>query len=47
MNRPVDKDLREIERRRKAPLATRTGLGAAATQDVADQDQDASVFARI
>lgn len=35
MNKPIEKDLRELEARRKAPLATRTDLGAAATKDVA------------
>src|SRR5688500_2249134 len=32
MNKPVDKDLRELQARRKAPLATRTDLSAAATK---------------
>jgi starvation-inducible DNA-binding protein len=31
----VDRDLRELEARRKAPLATRTDLSAAATKDIA------------
>jgi starvation-inducible DNA-binding protein len=35
MNKPVDKDLRELATRRKAPLATRTDLSAAATKDIA------------
>jgi starvation-inducible DNA-binding protein len=35
MNKPVDRDLRELEARRKAPLATRTDLSAAATKDIA------------
>ena len=35
MNKPVDKDLRELQARRKAPLATRTDLSAAATKDIA------------
>lgn len=35
MNKPVDKDLRELATRRKAPLATRTDLSAAAIQDIA------------
>jgi len=35
MNKAIDKDLRELETRRKAPLATRTDLSAAATKDLA------------
>jgi starvation-inducible DNA-binding protein len=35
MNKPVDKDLHELQARRKAPLATRTDLSAAATKDIA------------
>jgi starvation-inducible DNA-binding protein len=35
MNKPIDTDLRELEARRKAPLATRTDLSAAATKDLA------------
>ena len=35
MNKPVEKDLRELESRRKARLATRTDLSAAATKDIA------------
>jgi len=35
MNKPIDKDLHELEARRKAPLATRTDLSAAATKDLA------------
>jgi starvation-inducible DNA-binding protein len=35
MNKPVEKDLRELKARRKAPLATRTDLSAAATKDIA------------
>jgi starvation-inducible DNA-binding protein len=35
MNKPVDRDLGELEARRKAPLATRTDLSAAATKDIA------------
>jgi len=34
MNKPVDKDLRDPKLRRKAPLATRTDLKAAATKDI-------------
>ncbi len=34
MNKPVDKDLRDPKLRRKAPLATRTDLKAAATKDL-------------
>src|SRR5688500_1571832 len=34
MNKPVDRDLRELEASRKAPLATRTDLSAAATKDI-------------
>jgi len=35
MNKPAEKNLRELETRRKAPLATRTDLSAAATRDLA------------
>src|ERR1700741_1292737 len=35
MNKPAEKNLRELETRRKAPLATRTDLTAAATKDLA------------
>jgi starvation-inducible DNA-binding protein len=35
MNKPIEKDLRELEARRRAPLATRTDLSAAATKDIA------------
>jgi len=35
MNKPAEKHLRELETRRKAPLATRTDLSAAATRDLA------------
>ena len=35
MNKPIDKDLHDLETRRKAPLATRTDLSAAATKDIA------------
>jgi starvation-inducible DNA-binding protein len=34
MNKPVEKNVRELERRRKAPLGTRTDLSAAATKDI-------------
>jgi starvation-inducible DNA-binding protein len=34
MNKPVEKNLKELEKRRSAPLATRTDLGAAATKDL-------------
>lgn len=34
MNKPAEKDLRELERRRKSSLATRTDLKAAATKDI-------------
>jgi starvation-inducible DNA-binding protein len=34
MNKPAEKDLRELARRRKSPLATRTDLKAAATKDI-------------
>jgi starvation-inducible DNA-binding protein len=34
MNKPVDKGIRDLEVRRKAPLATRTDLKAAATKDI-------------
>src|SRR4030088_2598827 len=35
MNKRVEKNTRDLELRRKAPLATRTDLGAAATKDIA------------
>jgi len=35
MNKPAEKDLRELAARRKAPLGTRTDLSAAATKDIA------------
>src|SRR5260221_5554602 len=35
MNKRVKKNTRDLELRRKAPLATRTDLGAAATKDIA------------
>src|ERR1700704_250549 len=35
MNKRVEKNARDLELRRKAPLATRTDLGAAATKDIA------------
>jgi len=35
MNKPIEKDVGELRARRKAPLATRTDLGAAATRDIA------------
>jgi starvation-inducible DNA-binding protein len=35
MNKRIDKDPGELEARRKAPLATRTDLSAAATKDIA------------
>jgi starvation-inducible DNA-binding protein len=35
MNKSIEKDLPELETRRKAPLATRTDLGSAATKDIA------------
>jgi starvation-inducible DNA-binding protein len=35
MNKPVEKDMREVESRRKAGLATPTDLNAAATKDIA------------
>src|ERR1700681_4081988 len=35
MNKPVEKNARDLERSRKAPLATRTDLSAAATKDIA------------
>ena len=34
MNKPADKDIRELALKRKAPLATRTDLKAAATKDI-------------
>jgi starvation-inducible DNA-binding protein len=35
MNKRVEKNTRDLELRRKAPLATRTDLGSAATKDIA------------
>src|SRR5260221_11002500 len=35
VNKRVEKNTRDLELRRKAPLATRTDLGAAATKDIA------------
>jgi starvation-inducible DNA-binding protein len=35
MNKPVEKNARDLERSRKAPLATRTDLSATATKDIA------------
>src|SRR3982075_868807 len=35
MNNPVEKSPRDLERSRKAPLATRTDLSAATTKDIA------------
>ena len=35
MNKRVEKNTRDLGLRRKAPLATRTDLGAAATKDIA------------
>src|SRR5882757_6638937 len=35
VNKRVEKNTRDLEVRRKAPLATRTDLGAAATKDIA------------
>jgi starvation-inducible DNA-binding protein len=34
MNKPGEKDMRDLEHSRKAPLATRTDLNAAATKDI-------------
>src|SRR5258706_2731512 len=35
MNKRVEKNTRDLKRSRKAPLATRTDVGAAATKDIA------------